>query len=179
MVYVALLRGINVNGQKKIKMELLKSIFEELKLEKVKTYIQTGNVCFTTSADRKESLCKKIENKLNAALGFQVPVILRTLEELEAVAADNPFKNTELLENEKLHVTFLSETPSSEAAEFLTSFKDETDEAMLQGDNVIILCRKGYGSTKFSNTFLEKKLKVEGTTRNFTTLNKIIAMGRE
>lgn len=111
-------------------------------------------------------------------LGFEVPVVLRTLEELEATLTNNPFKNRNLLENEKLHVTFLSKIPTKEATEFLNSYKDETDEVKILSDNIYILCRNGYGNTKFSNTFLEKKMKVKGTTRNFTTLNKIIEMGK-
>lgn len=179
MMYVALLRGINVNGQKLVKMELLRSIFQGMEFEKVKTYIQTGNVIFWDLKKEKDILCNQIETTLKEALSFEIPVILRTLEELESIIDNNPFKNISLSENEKLHVTFLSEVPSNEAKEFINLYKDEIDEVKLQENNIYILCRKGYGKTKFSNSFLEKKLKVRGTTRNFDTLNKIVEIGRE
>ena len=178
MRYVALLRGINVNGQKMVKMDLLKSIFEEMKFENIKTYIQTGNVIFDSQEGQKDSLCNKIKDKLKETLGFEVPVILKEIEELEAVICDNPFKNRTLLENEKLHVTFLEREPSSEVADILKDYKEDKDEIILQGENVYILCRNGYGKTKFSNSFLESKLKVNGTTRNFNTINKIVELGR-
>ena len=178
MRYVALLRGINVNGKKMVKMDLLKSIFEEMKFENIETYIQTGNVIFDSQEVQKNSLCNKIKDKLKDTLGFEVPVILKEIEELEAVIGDNPFRNRNLLENEKLHVTFLEREPSSEVADIFNDYKEDKDEIILHGENVYILCRNGYGKTKFSNSFLESKLKVKGTTRNFKTINKIVELGR-
>jgi len=178
MRYVALLRGINVNGQKMVKMDLLKNIFEEMRFENVKTYIQTGNVIFDSQEGQKDFLCNEIKDKIKQTLEFEVPIILKEIEQLEAVICDNPFGNRNLLENEKLHVTFLESEPSSEVADILKDYKEDKDEIILQGENVYILCKNGYGKTKFTNSFLESKLKVKGTTRNFNTINKIVELGR-
>lgn len=179
MIYVALLRGINVNGQKKITMDLLLEAFEEMGFENVRTYIQTGNVIFICSEQNKNSLCYKIEIKIKEKFNFEVPVILRTLDDLKYAIEENPFKEIKLKENEKLHITFLNEPPKEEAEKSLILYKDEKDIVKFRGNNVYILCRDGYGKTKFSNSFLEKKLKVLATTRNFATLNKIISIMEE
>src|SRR4051812_19370866 len=103
-IYIALLRGINVNGQKMIKMDQLKNIFESLPFQNVKTYIQTGNVIFEAADD--DLLSTRIESKLNDVLGYHVPVIVRTLDELEGIVRQTPFPLIEISENEKLYVSF-------------------------------------------------------------------------
>lgn len=178
MIFVALLRGINVSGQKMVKMELLRIIFAEMQFENIKTYIQTGNVLFSSEKTDQELICSDIEAKLRISLGFEVPVILKTIDELEKVIGSNPFKSRNLLENEKLHVTFLSGVPLVEVSENLNSYKDEVDEILIQGNIVYLLCKHGYGKTRFSNNFLEKKLKVIATSRNLDTLKKIVQLGK-
>ena len=109
--YISILRGINVSGQKKIIMTDLKALYEDLNFKEVITYIQSGNVIFKT--DKKFTdvkLAKLIEDKIASTYNFQVPVVIRTLEELENVIAQNPFKKDEL---ESLYVTFLSNAPNA------------------------------------------------------------------
>ncbi|MDB5054587.1 MAG: hypothetical protein JWM44_2637 [Bacilli bacterium] len=176
-IYMALLRGINVNGQKMIKMEHLKNIFESLPFQNVKTYIQTGNVIFEAADD--DLLSTLIESKLKDVLGYQVPVIVRTLDELEGIIRQTPFPLNEISENEKLYVSFLSKGPTAEAIEKLLSYKNDIDDFRVLNREVYILCRKGYGNTLYSNTFLEKKLGVTSTSRNWETINKIITIGKD
>jgi uncharacterized protein (DUF1697 family) len=175
-VYIALLRGINVSGQKIIKMEHLRAVFEEMRFEQIRTYIQSGNVVFEADEQDTSLLEKKIEQKIEQVYSFQVPVIVRTSRELELVVEQTPFDTAELTANEKIYVSFLSQEPSAEAVQVLKTFESDTDDFQVHGREVYILIRAGYGESLFSNNFLEKKLKVSATTRNWAIVNKLISM---
>ena len=105
--YIALLRGINVSGQKIIKMEALKNIFESLKLKNVKTYIQSGNVIFDASEKNSVLLNERIEKHLNKSLGYKVSVMLRTVTELGEIIKLNPYKKIDIDKDIHLYVSFL------------------------------------------------------------------------
>ncbi|MGA9406489.1 MAG: DUF1697 domain-containing protein [Bacteroidota bacterium] len=175
--YIALLRGINVSGKKIIKMEALKKAFESLHYEHVTTYIQSGNVVFGSAASTV-LVRTQIENKLLKSFGFEVPVIVKTLKEIEETVKRNPFKKVRMEKGEKLYVSFLAGPPAKVAAVDLMAVKNDVDEIRLSGSEVYILCRKGYGNTLFSNTFIEKKLDVSATTRNWDTVQKLLSIGK-
>jgi uncharacterized protein (DUF1697 family) len=84
----------------------------------------------------------------------------------------------ELLEKEKVYISFLSKEPTAEAINKLISVENEIDDFQILNREVYILCRKNYGKSLYSNTFLEKKLGVSATTRNWDTLNKLVNLGR-
>ena len=177
-IYVALLRGINVSGQKIIKMEDLKNAFESLHYEHVVTYIQSGNVVFGSAASNTALLQTQIKNKLLKTFGFEIPIIVKTLKEIEETIKRNPFKKIKAQQGEKLHVTFLSGNPAKAAGDSLAAIKNDVDEIRLIGSEVYILVRKGYGTTLFSNIFIEKKLAVSATTRNWATVEKLLCLAK-
>lgn len=177
-IYIALLRGINVSGQKSIKMEDLKKVFVALHCKRITTYIQSGNVVFGSAAANVTLLRAQIENKLLKAFGFEVPVIVKTLKEIEETIKQNPFKKVKAEKGERLHVTFLSRKPEKDAGDNLAAVKNDVDEIRLLGSEVYILCRNGYGKTLFANTFIEKKLAVSATTRNWATVEKLYSLGK-
>jgi uncharacterized protein (DUF1697 family) len=176
--YIALLRGINV-GQKTIKMEHLKALLESMDLRNVRTYIQSGNVVFDSESDNEGELAAKLEKKLQETYSFQVPVIMRTLHEMEEIIRNTPYRSGDLKESESVYVTFLSDIPSKAAIDNAKSAPSGNDEFVVQGREAYILIRDSYGTTKLSNAFLEKKLKVNATTRNWATVNKLADMARE
>jgi uncharacterized protein (DUF1697 family) len=174
--YVALLRGINVSGKKMVKMEHLRGIFDTLHFQNVKTYIQSGNVIFETKEENSGLICDKIEKELEKVLGFNVPVIIRTVKELEDSVKNYPFDGTESSEKDG-YITFLSSIPEEQAIDKIAAYKSDTDELRILNREAYLLCpNKGYGKTIYSNTFLEKKLGVSATTRNWKTINTIINM---
>ncbi|TMV50762.1 DUF1697 domain-containing protein [Paenibacillus mesophilus] len=177
--YIALLRGINVNGQKLIKMDHLKSIFESMPVSRVRTYIQSGNVLFEVEDRGTDQIRESIESKLKDALGYKVDVVVRTKDELELTVADNPFEEDGAPDDGKIYVSFLSEKPTAEALRVLASFQSDVDEYRVAGREVYIRCRGQYGKSLFSNNFLEKKLGVIATTRNWQTVNKLVSMAGE
>lgn len=174
--YISILRGINVSGQKKIIMTDLVKLYEDLGFTDVKTYIQSGNVVFNSTKKVSNSLLvKQIEIKINEIYGFQVPVIIRTVDELSKIIASNPFKNET---SDNLYITFLSNLPNSNHLENLTELNYLLDEFIVI-EKEIYLNVSSYGTTKLSNSFFENKLKVTATTRNWNTVNKLLAISTE
>jgi uncharacterized protein (DUF1697 family) len=174
--YIALLRGINVSGQKPVPMADLKAMFATLGFKDAKTYIQTGNVVFRSEGKPAEALVKAIEAGILKTFGFDVPVVLRTAEQLAAIAQANPWRKRKMAEGERVYISYLDRAPSKEAAAALAAVAGENDEIILTGTEAYILARGGYGNSVFSNTLMEKKLKVRSTTRNLETTMKLSAL---
>lgn len=170
--YIALLRGINVSGQKLIKMSELKELFESQGFQNVQTYIQSGNVIFYSKEKPIEKLKNIIQTAIRKKFGFDVSVLVITPDMIEYVLKNNPFikKNKGL---DKLYVTFLSEQPSAENIKMLNSIDYSPEEYILDGSLVYLHVPNGYGKTKLNNNLFENKLKVEATTRNWKTINKL------
>jgi uncharacterized protein (DUF1697 family) len=175
--YISILRGINVSGQKKVEMVGLKALFEELKFQSVKTYIQSGNVIFKTRepADTNR-IGKAIEKAIFEKYYFHVPVIVRTLQELQTVISNNPFLEKADTDVEKLHVTFLAEKPQEAKITAIENGDYLPDEFVIKDKEVYVYCPAGYGNTKLNNNFFENKLKVAATTRNWRTVNKLFEL---
>ena len=170
--YISILRGINVSGQKKIRMEDLKGLYEGLDFSEVTTYIQSGNVIFKTGLNLSISgLSEKIEKAIEEKYHFHVPVIIRTADEIRKILSSNPFLDEDGLDREKLHVTFLEEKPQPTDVGAIQKFDFSPDRFWIIGKEVYLYCPGGYGNTKLSNTFFEKKLHVKATTRNWKTVH--------
>jgi uncharacterized protein (DUF1697 family) len=174
-----MLRGINVSGQKKVNMQDLKALYEELKLCNISTYIQSGNIVFDAEKRDTDNLARVIEQKLLEKYTFEVPVIVKTVEQLQAIVNSNPFLQRRDVETGSLHVTFLWQDPSPEEAARLLAINAQPDECMVGDRAVYVYCPNGYGRTKLTNTFIESKLHTIATTRNWNTVNKLVALGRQ
>lgn len=177
--YIAILRGINVSGHKKMKMEMLREMLAELKFKNVRTYIQSGNIVFQAKESAREKLEKIIGKKIVDNFGFEVPVIVKELMEVKSVLENNPFVNKRKEDISKLHVTFLSGKPSKQGLEKIKEGNYEPDEFVVFENDIYLFCPHGYGNTKLNNNFFENKLKVVATTRNWKTVNKLAAMAEE
>ncbi|MBE9461219.1 DUF1697 domain-containing protein [Dyadobacter subterraneus] len=175
--YIAILRGINVTGQKIIKMADLKKMFEELPFENVRTYIQSGNIVFNAEPKSDQDLEKTIHDKIQKTFSFSVPVIVLDEKELKKVQQHNPFLTGRNEDLTKLHVTFLNAIPENNLVDKLReTAKFLPDEWILDGKTVYLFCPNGYGKTKLNNNFFENKLKVTATTRNWKTVNELVSM---
>jgi len=175
--FISILRGINVSGQKKILMADLKTLYEKLKFKEVTTYIQSGNVAFKGEEKWKDiKLAQKIEGAIFKKYNFQVPVIIRSKEELKKIISSNPFLKEKNIDTKKLHVTFLSEIPAKTNVESIEDIDFSPDIFILNGKEIYLHIPVSYGETKLSNNFFENKLKVKATTRNWNTVNKLLEM---
>lgn len=166
-----MLRGINVSGQKKIKMDELRKLYESLGFELVQTYIQSGNVIFKTSLKDTSEIVNKIGEKIKQVFGYPVTIVLRTSDELESIVKRNPYEDKDL---SKVHVSFLSENQFEYSEEVLFEAKTGEEEFQILDKEVFLFLPHGSGRTKLTNNFLERKLGVKATTRNWRTINKIL-----
>ena len=172
-VVLAILRGINVSGHKKILMADLKALFEETGFKNVTTYIQSGNIFFENHKMPLAELPQLIGAKIQERYNFEVPVITRTVAEMESVLNQNSWPDDEIQDKEKQHVTFLADLPAPELLNKIDPALYEPDKFVVRGKEIFLYCPNGYGNTKLTNTFLEKKLKVTATTRNWRTVNEL------
>jgi len=170
--FIALLRGINVSGQKKIKMSDLKLLFEEIGFQNVETYIQSGNVIFSSKDLSANKLETNISSGIKKKFGFDVQVFILTPKEIENTFNNNPFikKKKEI---EKLYVTFLSNVPLNENIQKLNSTDYSPEEYKIDGRQIYLFFPDGYGKAKLNNNLFEHKLKLNGTTRNWKTIKTL------
>lgn len=172
--YIALLRGINVSGQKSIKMDVLKERCKSLGFQNVQTYIQSGNIVFQTENLGAENLAQLMSEEIKTHFGFDVPTIVLTVNELKEIVENNPY--TADKDNSFLHITFLSSLVESIDLESIRQKQLEGEEFILNKKTIYLYCPHGYGKTKLTNTFFENKLKVSTTTRNWKTVNTLLEM---
>ena len=176
MIFVSLLRGINVSGQKKIKMTDLKALYEGLGLTRVITYIQSGNVLFA-SKEKAVDMKNKIETAIKKQYRFDVSVLVIPAEELRLIALANPFSPD--ADVSSLYLTLLEKLPDEELVERIQSDASSDDEFQLIDRAIYLNCTKGYGRTKLNNAFFESKLKLKATTRNWKTVLKVIELTQQ
>lgn len=163
MSSVVLLRGINLGAKNKVDMKSLKSLFEEMGFQNIQTYIQTGNVIVEqTIID-----APFIEASLHESYGFNIPVAVRSKEELEEIV------QLPIFSKEQVYVMFLTQEISEEQLEILESLIDD-EFVVWKKRNVIISLSKSYHQTKFTNAFFERKLGISSTARNRNTVSKIL-----
>jgi uncharacterized protein (DUF1697 family) len=168
--YVAFLRAINVGGNTIVKMDVLRGLFESLRLANVQTYIQSGNVIFESDEEDASALEVRIERQLEKGLGKKIQVFVRTMREIESIAKKPLFDPKE---NEALHIVFLRSRPDKKSGQALASFINEADDFAVKGREVYNL-RHDKEKSIFSNNLIEKTLGISGTTRNLTTVQKIV-----
>lgn len=177
---IAILRGINVGGKRKILMADLKQLFQGLGFENVVSYIQSGNVIFDASTDLSEILiADKIEKAITEKYGFDVPVIVITNELLATYVNTNPFYKIENIDIKELHLTFLKEVPTTENLTNTLTYNYEPDKFEIYDKASFIHCKGKYHQSKLTNQFFEKKLKVSTTTRNWKTVLRLLALSKE
>lgn len=160
--YVALLRGVNVGG-KTLAMTELRRVFVDLGHKEVRTYIQSGNVVFD-AAGSAARVVAELERRIAGELALDTTILLRSAKDLARVVEKNPFLRRGA-DPGALHVTFLAAAPGA-----------EPDELQLVDREIYIHCPNGYGRTKLNNSFIERRVGVAATTRNWRTVEKLLAM---
>jgi uncharacterized protein (DUF1697 family) len=176
--YITLLRGINVSGQKKIKMDELRALYEAIGHQDVQTYIQSGNVLFRSELSSPEKLARGIEQAIENNFGYPVTVLVRTTDDLSKIIRRNPFLKNRSVDPSKLHVTFLAAPAETSRIKAVTGIDNDDDQFRVEGKEVFVHCPNGYGRTRLSNTFFESKLERTATTRNWKTVNTLYEKGK-
>ena len=175
--HLALLRGINVGGNKKIKMADLKDLLTANDFKNVQTYIQSGNILFEHSKPTT-ILRHEIMNLIQEKYGFEVKIIIKTTTEIEKITNEIP---DVILQDLPLNLVFamiLDNIPEKENIEKLLNQNISPDIIAIKNDVIYIACPNGASNSKLTNNFIEKQLKVSGTTRNYKTMQKLVAMSK-
>ncbi len=168
--HIALLRGINVGGKNKLPMKQLAQVFSELGCDEIRTYIQSGNVVF--KAGDVGRFAPRLTKALHLRFGFQVPVVLRSADELDGIARRNPFLATGA-DPKSLHVAFLAEVPDPERPDELDPQRSPGDTFVVRGREVYLHCPNGFARTKLTNAYFDARLGTTSTIRNWKTVLKL------
>jgi len=176
MIYIALLRGVNVGGKNKIKMARLRHTLEAMGISRVQTYIQSGNILFESNGE-EEPLQKQIEKIIEKEFGFVVSVVLRTATELEKIIWNCPFPEKDMYEaktsaiGESLYVALMPESLSQKSIERLSRYKIEQETYQIEGREIYLLFHHSIRNSKLGSNL--QKLGIPVTIRNWKTLNKL------
>ncbi len=174
--YIAFLRGINVGGIV-LKMEDFRKVLEYLGYGKVKTYIQSGNAVFENGESNKRRMEAEIAFELRIKSKIETVAIVLAADELKSVVKSHPL--AALGDAGNLYVTLLSDQPRREEVDILMETMNDIDRHEVIGKVVYSYYGNGYGTSKRSNNFIEKILKVKATTRNWATMNKMMELCEE
>ncbi|MFN8036338.1 MAG: DUF1697 domain-containing protein [Acidimicrobiia bacterium] len=166
--YVALLRAVNVAGTT-VSMRDLRAVFEAMGFGGVRTYVQSGNVVLDSDLRSPTRVRAAIEEALRSDLGLAVAAVVRDAADLRRVLEANPFPDAD---PRTLYVTFLAQPArrSLTAADAPAGIPDEFVPARAE---IYVHCPGGYGRSKLSNAWFEKRTGVAATTRNWNTVTKL------
>ena len=171
--YIALLRGINVSGQKKVPMVELRNLLSGVGFNNVQTYIQSGNVVFESLEGNSQKLETDIQKAIKSHFDFEVPVLVKTGGQLKDILSKTPFS---VEKTEKSYFTLLHQKPDDTLVEDVKSLNYPNEEFFITDECVYFFSTTGYGNAKCNNNFFERKLKVGATTRNYKTMVKLLSL---
>jgi uncharacterized protein (DUF1697 family) len=174
--YLALLRGINVSGHNMIKMDALKKMLDSMGFQNVETYIQSGNVFLESEEENAASIGFKIKQEISKVFGYDVPVIMISKSNLELCFKNNPFLKEKDCDIKKLYVAYISKELTAEAINDLKISNIKPDEAVIDSNRIYIKYAIGAGKTNLDQKYIEKKLNVVATIRNWNTVTKLLEM---
>lgn len=177
--HLALLRGINVSGHNMIKMEALKTTLEAIGFQNVQTYIQSGNVFVDTEEENALKVGFLIRQEIFKVFGHEVPVVVIGKDDLAICFRNNPFLKEKDIDTKKLYVAFVSTTLKSESINDLKISQFKPDEASIDGSRIYIKYAVGAGKTRFDQKYIEKKLNVTATIRNWNTVTQLLTLFEE
>ena len=174
-VLISLLRGVNVGGHRKLKMDELRAVYESLGCGNVKTYVQSGNVIFTIRDRDVATIRQRIEKAIERKFGFHADVIVRTASEMRDVIARNPFATREDIESNKLLVSFLAAEPSEAIRQRVEAIAaPHPEEVRIGGRELYIYFTNGMARPKLPAAQVDRTLGMASTGRNWNTVMKLL-----
>lgn len=176
-VYVSMLRGVNVGGSGRLKMDALRRTYESLGFKDVRTLVQSGNVLFRSGLQDRGALVRRITQELEREFGLEIEVVLRTFAEFAGTVERGPVLSPKA-DPAKLLVMFLAAVPSPTAQAALVKWHKGPEMLELRGPEVYLYYPEGVGRSKLSGAVLEDRLGVAGTARNWNTLTKMLEVAR-
>ena len=174
MRFIILLRGVNVSGKNKLPMAELRSSLENAGFDQVKTYIQSGNIALNSTLKDIE-VEQIISDLLKKEFDIDVPIHLIPQDNLAGIFEKNPFTG-ESAEQRFIHFTLLKNPPGKEQSDLFMATDFEGEHKHYSKECVFLFLPKGYGRAKLNNAFIERKLDVSATTRNYKTFTKLMEL---
>jgi uncharacterized protein (DUF1697 family) len=175
---ISMIRGINVGGNRPLKMDRLRGLHEDLGYRNVRTYLQSGNAVFEAGSADAGSHSVALAAAILRHCGYDVAVAVRTAKAMSAVLAGNPLLRLRAVDRKFLHATFLVRPAAPASLEGIELPLAPGERAQLVGETLYLYCPNGYGNSKLHNAFFERKLRVAATTRNWQTVTALEAMAR-
>ena len=172
-IYVALIRAVNVGGHSPVKMSDVRKRFEALGLEDVASYIQSGNVVFSTGETNRRRLTRKIESELSALAGHEITVFVLFPEEFKKAAAANPFDPARRDKEQRCHLMFMSAVPAAVRRKALMGMQGKEYRFYVGGKVLYLAYPRKYDGNRRAIDF-EKVLGVSGTARSWKVVHKLI-----
>jgi uncharacterized protein (DUF1697 family) len=174
-VYVSFLRGVNMTGHNKMKMTELSALYNDIGFNDISTFIQSGNVIFSAGDELTVfEISGSIENAISKRFSYNVPVMIRRVEELKRLHQANPFLTENNFDPSKNAVLFLHEKATEDQILKVRNIDFPPDKFSVAGSEIFIYCPNGFGRTKLYTNFFEKKMGVTGTARNWNTIVTIL-----
>lgn len=178
-VVISLLRGVNVLGKNKIRMEELRALYESLGLRNPQTFIQSGNILFKTEEKDLTPIAHRIGEAIEKTFGFRPAVILRTASELRNVIKRNPFAARQDIDPSRFLVSFLAGLPDAKSRELVQAMNVEPDELRIEARELYIYFPNGQGRSKLPMSRIERTLHTFGTGRNWNTVTKLLNLAEK
>ena len=174
--YIALLRGINVGGHKKVPMAELRALLTKSGFENVQTYIQSGNVILQSSEIQINSIEEQIKKTIYDYFGFEISVLVKTRQDLKRIYDACPFSEEK---KKTSYFVMLHIAPNDELVKIASEKIYEGETYLIINDCLYFYSKKNYGQVKFNMNFFEKKLKTASTSRNYNTMVKLLTLSSE
>jgi uncharacterized protein (DUF1697 family) len=169
-----------MTGHNSVKMADLSSLYKELGFKDAVTYIQSGNVIFNCADNQAApEIALNIERAILKRFNYNIPVMIRTVEELRRIISLNPFLYEENFEPSKMAVIFLQEKATEGQIKAVVNVDYPPDKFKIEGKEIFIYCPDGFGRTKLYTNFFEKKMVVKGTARNWKTISALLKIASE
>jgi uncharacterized protein (DUF1697 family) len=179
IAYIAMLRGINVGGNKRVKMDKLRATCGSLGLDEVKTYIQSGNIVFRSEKLSAAVVANQLSAGIERDFGFSADVIVRSREELGRVIKGNPLLKENDADPSKFHVVFLANKPAAFSVSKLAELTLAPDRVRFLNREIYFYFPNGVSGSSIWKHPLDRMLGVTGTMRNWNTVNKLYEMAQE
>lgn len=177
--HLALLRGINVSGHNMIKMDVLKSTLEKIGFQKVQTYIQSGNVFLESDEESAAKIAFVIKQEIYRVFGYDVPILVISKPDLEACFVNCKFLKEKDFDIKKLYVAFVCKELKEENINDLKMSQFKPDEVQIDSTRIFIKYHIGAGKTRLDQKYIEKKLNLTATIRNWNTVTQLLKIYEE
>jgi len=176
MLYIALLKGINVGGYKKVPMVELRELLTKSGFYNVQTYIQSGNVIFESAEKNLHKIEETIKNAIFNHFEFEVSVLVKTRQGLQRIFDDSPFSDEK---KQASYFMMLHDIPDEGLVKVASEKVYENEEYEIIKDCIYYYSEKGFGQSKFNANFFERKLNTFATARNYNTMVKLLSLSSD